>query len=150
MTDTDWHDLVKEYGRSSRVVKIQHFQQNNDDGWVHVTLPFYFHWFGEIENVITIGTNGLLTFGTGHLAYGGSEPVPCAHGQSCDHGHRVKMDGVIAPFWCDLNPDKARNGDGVYYKITNQSSLVVQWSVDTFGGSEQHCFVTHSDIVAMA
>jgi hypothetical protein len=28
-----------------------------------VTLPWSFNWYGQPENVITIGTNGLLTFG---------------------------------------------------------------------------------------
>ena len=51
------------------------WMQNNDDGWYHVTLPFDFNWFGITERIITIGTNGVLTFGTAQLPYGSSEPV---------------------------------------------------------------------------
>ena len=51
------------------------WEQNNDDGWYHVTLPFDFNWFGATERIITIGTNGVLTFGTAQLPYGSSEPV---------------------------------------------------------------------------
>lgn len=51
------------------------WEQNNDDGWYHVTLPFDFNWFGTTERIITIGTNGVLTFGTAQLPYGSSEPV---------------------------------------------------------------------------
>ncbi len=51
------------------------WEQNNDDGWYHVTLPFDFNWFGTTERRITIGTNGVLTFGTAQLPYGSSEPV---------------------------------------------------------------------------
>jgi hypothetical protein len=51
------------------------WEQNNDDGWYHVTLPFDFNWFGATERIITIGTNGVLTFGTSQLPYGSSEPV---------------------------------------------------------------------------
>ena len=40
------------------------WEQNNDDGWYHVTLPFDFNWFGTTERIITIGTNGVLSFGT--------------------------------------------------------------------------------------
>ena len=49
-------------------------------GWFDVTLPFEFHWFGQPQTVITIGTNGVLTFGTGQLPYGSSEPLPCSYG----------------------------------------------------------------------
>ena len=54
------------------------WEQNNDDGWYHVTLPFDFNWFGTTERIITIGTNGVLTFGTAQLPYGSSEPVRAA------------------------------------------------------------------------
>jgi hypothetical protein len=119
-----------------RVAKISDSQwiQNSDDGWFHVSLPFNFHWFGEIENTITIGSNGLLTFGTGHLHYGGSEPVPCQHGAHCSGSHNVQLDGVIAPFWCDLHPGAANQaaGEGVFFIIT-ANYLAVEYAVPTFG-----------------
>ena len=36
----------------------------SDDGWYDVDLPWDFRWYGRNENTITIGTNGVLTFGT--------------------------------------------------------------------------------------
>lgn len=140
-----WIDLQHQYDPSTgdadnytinRVAKISDSQwvHNSDDGWFHVSLPFNFHWFGEIENTITIGSNGLLTFGTGHLHYGGSEPVPCQHGAHCSGSHNVQLDGVIAPFWCDLHPGAANQaaGEGVFFSIT-PSQLVVEYAVPTFG-----------------
>ena len=45
-----------------------------DDGWFHVTLPWSINWYGRLENVVTVGTNGLLSFGAAHLANGASSP----------------------------------------------------------------------------
>jgi hypothetical protein len=49
----------------------------------------------QIESTITIGTNGVLTFGSGQLPYGSSEPCPCSYGDAgCNNGAQVE--GVIA------------------------------------------------------
>ena len=61
-----------------------------DDGWFDVELKWGFTWYGTEENTITIGTNGVLSFGTPQYMYGGSEPVPC-------HGHSQCSDGSCAP-----------------------------------------------------
>lgn len=51
-----------------------------------MTLDWGFTWYGREEHTITIGTNGVLSFGTPQYMYGGSEPVPC-------HGHSQCSDG---------------------------------------------------------
>ena len=51
-----------------------------------VQLDWGFTWYGREEHTITIGTNGVLSFGTPQYMYGGSEPVPC-------HGHSQCSDG---------------------------------------------------------
>ena len=51
-----------------------------------VQLDWGFTWYGREEHTITIGTNGVLSFGTPQYMYGGSEPVPC-------HGHSACSDG---------------------------------------------------------
>jgi hypothetical protein len=44
-----------------------------------VRLPFDFPWYGREETAITVGVDGLITFGaTAHPAGGISEPLPCA------------------------------------------------------------------------
>ena len=115
--------------------QITEWVNNGDDGWYHVDLPFPFHWFGVVEMRVTIGTNGVLTFGDDQLPYGDSEPVPCqwnGGGQGAGQagcvqagdevttgGHYgVEIDGIIAVFWCDLNPAAAGGvGEGVYYSV---------------------------------
>ena len=77
MVDTSfgyaWVDIVD----NGAGTQITTWENNGDDGWFHVDLPFDFNWFGTIERTITIGTNGALTFGDAQLPYGDSEPVPC-------------------------------------------------------------------------
>ena len=136
----EWVDLI-DSGAGTRINNGD-WTQNDDDGWFEVTLPFDFHWFGQVERTITIGTNGVLTFGAGQLPYGSSEPVPCVYGNDgCSNG--VQVDGVIAPLWCDLNPavSGADDGEGVYYQVIDGGNpllesfnkLIVEYQVPTFG-----------------
>ena len=133
--------------------KITDWEQNNDDGWKHIDLPFDFPWYGKVETTITIGTNGVITFGDGQLPNGGSEPVPSgADGEQvrgrdiADDGTGGLIDGLIAVFWADINPATAtQNTEGVFYQVFDGSGtphadgaswaqgpawrqLVVQWN----------------------
>ena len=116
----------------------------DDDGWVDVALPFSFMWFGMPEASVSVGTNGLITFGGPHLRNGASEPIPCLnfcersqnYGSHAAH-HSFGVDGVIAPLWSDINPcggtDGPANvcggngGGGTVYYQTYADALVVQW-----------------------
>lgn len=143
--DSKWVDLSG--GGLGHRIGSDEWQQNDDDGWLSVNLQdeggFYFQWFGKVEDVITIGTNGLLTFGSDHLPHGGSEPVPCASTaeNDCGYAATVQMDGVIAPLWCDLDPGHtfAEDQEGVFYLVDvhptdpNQNRLVVEWRAPTWG-----------------
>ena len=120
VVDTDfpyqWVDILSIGHR----ITDDEWVNNRDDGWFHVDLPFPFYWFGSEERMVTIGTNGYLTFGDEQLPYGDSEPVPCqwiagagqgAGGIGCvaptddstsTGGHYgVEIDGIIAIF-CKL------------------------------------------------
>ena len=109
--------------------KITNWEQNADDGWFHVDLPFDFPWYGKVETQITIGTNGVITFGEGQLPNGGSEPVPSgADGEQvrgrdiADDGSGGLIDGLIAVFWADINPASAtQTTDGVFYQVFDGS-----------------------------
>ena len=57
---------------------------NHDDGYVDIQLGWSFPWYGETEGTISVGTNGMITFGEGHLRNGGSEPIPCVSENMCD------------------------------------------------------------------
>jgi hypothetical protein len=134
----EWVEIID----NARGIQITNWEQNADDGWYDVPLPFDFLWFGNVERMITVGTNGVLSFGSGHLPYGASEPCPCTYGDAaCNHG--AQMEGVIAPFWADLNPDVAdggAHGKGVFYQIIQNddprlvswNKLIVTWDCETF------------------
>ena len=89
---------------------------DQDDGWFHIDLPFDFIWFGRTESRITIGTNGVITFGTTQLHNGASEPVPCQwttgnsgcegvdYGSTASDPGSAAPDGVIAVFWAVRAP----------------------------------------------
>eukprot|EP01048_Picozoa_sp_COSAG05_P025039 COSAG05_NODE_6176_length_1008_cov_0.973597_1_plen_214_part_01 len=54
-----WVDIIG----TGTGTKITKWIQNQDDGWFHVNIPWGFPWFGKVEHKITIGTNGVITFG---------------------------------------------------------------------------------------
>ena len=116
---------------------------NHDDGFVDVALPFAFSWFQMPQSTITIGTNGMASFGTAHLRNGGSEPIPCVNlcgNNDANYGSHTShadwgIDGVLAPFWADINPGSSLDGvqesGAVYFQIFADSA-VVQWNLCTY------------------
>ena len=48
----------------------------SDDGYFELRLTFDFPWYGHIENVVHVATNGYLTFGTEHFTGGESRQFP--------------------------------------------------------------------------
>ena len=157
----DWVDIISGAG-----TQITEWEQNADDGWFHLDLPFEFHWFGNVETTITIGTNGVLTFGQAQLHNGASEPVPCnwqvgaatQDGEAAagcvgvDYGSSGNAngspDGVIAPFWADLTSDgDLQANEGVYYQIIQEDDphlaawnrLVVEWNIPVWNVADSTC-----------
>ena len=153
VVDTDfgyaWVDIID----SGLGTQITTWENNGDDGWFHVDLPFDFNWFGTIERRVTVGTNGALTFGDAQLPYGDSEPVPCqwngggqgagsagcvqtggtadpaAAGTTGGHYGVDSIEGIIAVFWCDLNPAASNAGTGVYTQIvTSNDARAAAWN----------------------
>lgn len=104
---------------------------------------------GRNERTITVGTNGVLSFGTAQYMYGGSEPVPC-HGTSrCSDGGSsgIGMDGVIAIFWTDLDPGKETNcpqthhcggGGAVYYQVNTDHMIIEFAAVQSWSWNNQY------------
>eukprot|EP01052_Picozoa_sp_SAG31_P009528 SAG31_NODE_502_length_14826_cov_5.474299_8_plen_824_part_00 len=107
-----------------------------DDGWFEIQLDRddparIFRWFGISENILTIGTNGVLTFGAAQFQYGSSEPAPCAGTDRCPGGGGgLGVDGALAVLWCDLNVATA---GAVYYEISNSATIVEWFEVPYFG-----------------
>lgn len=126
----NWIELSM-YGPVNRITADM-WQGDVDDGWYDVPLGWTFMWYGLAERVITIGTNGLVTFGTPQLDFGGSEPVPCrAASEECLRHQLTRngIDGLIAVFWTDLNP---QTGGNVSYALqhphTAEAAMVIEWS----------------------
>ena len=101
-----------------------------------VALPFGFPWYGQSEAAITVGVDGLITFGTAtpQPTSGVSEPLPCAgvcaaadYGE--DDGTARGADGVLAPFWADLDLGET----GAVYAQAFADSAVVQWEAVSYG-----------------
>ena len=97
-------------------------------------LPFGFPWYGDSETTITVGVDGLITFGAAPQPTSSvSEPLPCAG--ACegtdygdDDGTTRGVDGVLAPFWADLDLGES----GAVYVQAFVDSVVVQWDTVTY------------------
>ncbi len=84
------------------------------DSHVDVELPFEFPFYGGSEHSVKIGSNGLLTFGSG-----GDEPLNAAVPGGAD------PNGFVAPFWDDLTLDVS---GAVYYEWLGETGeFVVQY-----------------------
>jgi hypothetical protein len=113
-----------------------------DDGWFDVDIyqqgaGFTFPWFGIDESIISIGTNGVITFGSAQFQYGSSEPVPCAGVNACPGGGgggSLGVDGAIAVLWADLdlsNQDAKAVAAGASNSVFHQTTAtgaVVQYN----------------------
>ena len=127
-----WIELST-YDRAVQI-RTEDWQGSNhaaDDGWVDVELEWTFTWYGLEERSISVGSNGLVSFGTPQLDYGGTEPLPC-RGDACLHAQvngQHSVDGLIAVFWTDLHPGASGS---VYYAVehphTVEAAMVIEWS----------------------
>eukprot|EP01051_Picozoa_sp_SAG22_P013791 SAG22_NODE_1587_length_4052_cov_14.409562_2_plen_572_part_00 len=104
----------------------------DDDGWLEVALPFDFPFNGNTAsgNTMSIGTNGYLTFGTGHFPYGNSYELP--HVTTLGG---VAVDGMLAVLWTDLNPQASPDGCGVWYQVEDTRVIVSYLCVPYWTGN---------------
>jgi hypothetical protein len=154
-----WVDLSE----SGDGTKINAWTQNGDDGWFDLDLPFSFPWYGLTENKISIGTNGVITFGSAHLANGGSEPIPSGsdglgadgrhNGAACRGNDMVScgglVDGLLAPYWADLNPSaSSTDRQGVFYAIDDGAASAYCPGTNSWcnGPAWQHVVVEYADM----
>ncbi len=82
-----------------------------DDEFEEVDLTFAFPFYGNSYSSVFVGTNGFLTFGTGHTTYI-NDALP---GTSCPPN-------LIAPFFDDLDPRDASSH--VYFQDFGDSAIV--------------------------
>ncbi len=96
---------------------------------VNVALPFSFPYYGEDQNSVNIDNNGMLFFNGAAGNYFSNAQIPSA----------TDPDGIIAPFWDDLNPDAGActihsqdNGGEFIVQFTNCERFSDAGSVMTF------------------
>eukprot|EP01045_Picozoa_sp_COSAG04_P017509 COSAG04_NODE_1552_length_6377_cov_253.592959_5_plen_1239_part_01 len=106
----EWVDISS----SGTAIALGDWSGNSDDGYYDVTMSFVFPFYEYQETLISIGTNGYVTFGAAHYAWGNNNPIPSPAGA---------VDGLVAPFWVDLNPSAC--GD-IYYQDRG-TDFVVQY-----------------------
>ena len=99
-----------------------------DDGYVIRTMPFAFPYYGEPHDDLHVGTNGYVTLGTAHYAWGNSMHVPTPAGNLAG----VEVDTLIAPMWADMDPG---SGGQIYYHATPDRAVVTYDSVAYCCGS---------------
>ena len=88
-----------------------------DDAAAAVALPFSFPFYGQVFPSVSVSSNGYLVFGSSGATAYDNTPLPAASAPN----------GVIAPYWDDLNP--AVEG-GVWYRTVGTAPnrrLVVSW-----------------------
>ena len=87
-----------------------------DESIATVPLPFGFSFYGEEQTQVTISANGFLAFNDTDAAFSNA-PIPDA----------APPNGLIAPFWDDLDPS-AGTGTVYYYDDADNNRFIVQFS----------------------
>ncbi len=91
---------------------------NNDDGVVHVTMPFAFTLYGRSSDQLTVSMNGAIKFGS-HIA----------SINAFNTNLSVAPEYFIAPFWDDIDNSPGIGG-GVYTDVVGiapNRQFIIQW-----------------------
>ncbi len=113
LPEYSWTELNPTFGGiGTEVVYIA------DNATAYVDMDFEFNYYGESSSHVRICDNGWISFGDNDDLDFYNWPIPSPHG----------ADGVIAPFWDNLDPiATAENGGGVFYYST-ADIFIVEWS----------------------
>ena len=91
----------------------------SDDGYYMYNMPFNFTYFDIEYSELHVGANGYSTFGHQHFLAGNTQPIPVSGGHA---------DGMLAVFWCDLDPGSVdANSDSGVYVHGSSNRLVVSY-----------------------
>ncbi|HEX7862024.1 MAG TPA: S8 family serine peptidase [Verrucomicrobiae bacterium] len=83
-------------------------------------LPFAFNFYGVPQSSVYISANGFLSFGTDGIASKDNVSLPSG----------TAPNGIIAPYWDDLNPAGTTSANGVFVTTTGTApnrKFVVTW-----------------------
>lgn len=93
---------------------------NSDDGYFSANIGFSFPFFGISYSSLFIGTNGVLTFGSGYSGKGSSATIPDV----------ASPNNMIAVLLMDLTLADGGGGGGANGKVyygTSGSNFVISW-----------------------
>jgi hypothetical protein len=111
-----WIEIDPEYGGSGTGLNLI------DDGAAILDLPFSFQYYGQTFDQITINANGWISMGEADWHYFLME-----NAYNYYIGCPMNPDGVVAPYWDNLNfPEE--DGDIYYYHDAANHRFIVQWS----------------------
>jgi hypothetical protein len=106
----DWFDIAPPGpGQHIRYVSA------GDDRMKLEIIPFSFVYYGQMETQISIGSNGVVAFGTSDYVFGDNSGIPDLHGPAA----------MLAPFWDDLNP--AQGGDVYHWHDSAEHRYIIQY-----------------------
>jgi Putative Ig domain/Nidogen-like len=91
----------------------------DDDGSSIVDLPFTFNYYGAAYNQLTVSTNGYVVFGDSPATSFANLAFPA----------QSRPNGVVAPFWDDLNPSA---GGSIWWDVEGDApnrQYVVAWEL---------------------
>jgi hypothetical protein len=136
----DWVDIT---GTGTKIENSE-FSSGSDDGLFVFSMPFAHPYYGRTTSEMHISTNGYITFGPGHYAYGNSLPIPTPGGAIGG----VELDGIIGIFWADLHPGAtgAASDSGVYYSGDAESVTVTYNKINFFDSDNNGLAVTFQGI----
>jgi hypothetical protein len=110
--DYDWYELAPP--GPGQVIPVV---SDSDAATIALRMPFRFKYYGISDTCLSICSNGFFALGQTGFRSGSNRPIPDTAGPPL----------MMAPFWDDLNPDEAREGNGTayqYYDAVNHIWLV--------------------------
>lgn len=96
---------------------------NRDAAVVALRLPFTFKYYGQNYDSISVCSNGFLAMGRTNYRFGSNSGIPDTAGPP----------RMIAPFWCDLNPDENLTPAGAGDIYQYNDAVNHRWIVEFYG-----------------
>lgn len=122
----DWIEIAPQLGGQGNNTGLTGDWQNNQSV-MNMPLPFTFRFYGIDYDVVSICSNGWISFGVSEIASFRNTYIPGPMGPS----------PIVAAFWDNLS----LSGGGVYtYYDEEEEIFIIQWHNATIPGSHQNTF----------
>lgn len=113
-----WVEIRPDLGGSGIPLNL-----GDDDVVTGIELGNEFHLYDSTYTTINIGANGVLSFVSTDLPAPGT-PFPDPTGPQ----------GIIAPYWCDLDPGDSEEEDAWYWYDATHDRFIVLYNTGNFNG----------------